>query len=117
MRFGRQSWVGMRTALALAAMLVQAAIPLLIAAEIAAASGTVPICRVATDDHKSGPQTPGHPCPICAAVAASAAFIATAPPVVSPSQLVIAYIFPTSRHKAPTYVFAAAYQSRAPPLA
>src|SRR6185437_3775629 len=80
MRTGRRSWYLAR-ALALAAMVAQAAIPLLIAAEIAAASNATPICSAATaGDHKSGPQNPGHTCPICAAMAASAAVTATASP-------------------------------------
>ena len=114
----RSQWFGVRTALALISVLAQAAIPLLIAAEIAAASNATPICSAATaGDHKSGPQNPGHTCPICAAMAASAAVTATAPPALPPPRVVVTRIVASLPQDAPAFVFAAAYRSRAPPQA
>lgn len=117
MRTGRRPWYLAR-ALALAAMLVQAAIPLLIATEIAAASNAVPICSASTaGDHKGGQQTPGHACPICAAMAASAAVTATVPPVLPLPRTVVTRIVTAPKQNAPAFVFAAPYRSRAPPQA
>ncbi|HEY7991316.1 MAG TPA: DUF2946 family protein [Stellaceae bacterium] len=115
----RSQWFGVRTALALISVLAQAAIPLLIAAEIAAASNAIPICSAATpsDRNRSNPHTPGHSCPICAAMAASAAVTATAPPVLPRPRIAIARIVTPLKQDAPAFVFAAAYRSRAPPQA
>jgi hypothetical protein len=116
MRIGlRSSWFITRAVLATFAIAVQALIPLVVAADIAAANAT-PICGSHADKH-GGRQNPTTACPICAALAASAAVTAPAPPALPLPRFVFAAIQPTPHQAAPDLHLAAAYRSRAPPIA
>ena len=81
------------------------------------AQGWDNLAATPSDRNRSSPHTPGHSCPICAAMAASAAVTATAPPVLPRPRIAIARIVTPLKQDAPAFVFAAAYRSRAPPQA
>lgn len=119
MRIGRRSsWLVTRTALALAAMTVQLLLPFVLAADIAAAAETMPICHVPSgDDHKGGQPNPATSCPICAALAAAAVVTATAPPAIPLPRVAVVSPPAPAPYFAPTILLAVAYRSRAPPHA
>ncbi len=119
------AWLG------LLALAVQVCLPLLIAAEIRAATAAapslslalaaVPICHAA-DEQTSGPGTGQPPdrhdragCPICTALAASLAFTAAVAPALPVPQGCAIALRVAASAPALSPRFAAAYRSRAPP--
>jgi hypothetical protein len=113
-----KSWFTASAALAMFAIVVQTMLPFVLAADIAAAANTAPICHVPSgDEQKNHQPTPANACPICTALAATnAAPTPLAPPIPLPQIVVIR---PTvGRHGEPADIsFPRSYRSRAPPLA
>lgn len=114
------------TGVAILAILVQALIPLLLAAEIDAAdAGSPPICSVAdhiADGPNSGPSGDRHKsggigvCPICVTLHASIAVITPMAAVLPlPSQAGSIGVAPRPQ-RVPVALAAASYRSRAPPV-
>jgi hypothetical protein len=118
MRIRRSRWFVMRAAIATFAIVVQALIPVVVAAEIAAAAGAPPICSVpAGGDHRGDHHSPSGTCSICTALAAASAVTAPAPPAVplprlTATSLPAAVTIDAAEIALPTF-----YRSRAPPLA
>ena len=100
------------------AMTVQILLPFVLAADIEAAANTVPICHVPSGgEHKGGQPNPATSCPICAALAATAAVTTPAPPAIPPPRVAVAPLPPPTLQHAPSLLFTTAYRSRAPPIA
>ncbi|HEY5211147.1 MAG TPA: DUF2946 family protein [Stellaceae bacterium] len=119
MRIGRRSsWFLSRAALATFAIVVQILSPFVVAAGIAAAANAPPICSVPSGDHRTDrPHDSGGACPICVALAATAAVMASIPPAI-PLPRLARIIAPVAvAHTAPDHELATAYRSRAPPIA
>jgi len=122
----RSRWFVLQARTAIVAILVQALIPFLVAAEIdTAVAGGLPICSVANltshepnsdpagDQHKSGGIGA---CPICMALHAS---IAAAVPIAAALPLPTQAVSLDTAHwqqRIPLVFVAASYRSRAPPI-
>lgn len=108
----------MRAALAMFAVSVQTLLPLVLAADIAAAASAPPICSVpAGGRHDPGRHDPGGACPICAALAATGAIAAPSPPTLPLPRFAGADAPAAVAQVAPAIHFTASYRSRAPPVA
>jgi hypothetical protein len=119
MRIGRRSsWFTARAMLAMFAIVVQALLPFVVAADIAAAAGAPPICHVPSGDHhKSGQPNPVNSCPICTALAAAGAITSPTPPAIPVPRFIYAAIPVSAAQNPPDLPLATSYHSRAPPAA
>ena len=98
------------------ALVVQALIPFMLAMEIGGAANAPPICGSASDHNGNQPKS-ADSCPICVALAATAAVTASTPPAI-PLPRLARIIAPVAvAHTAPDHALATAYRSRAPPIA
>lgn len=101
------------------AIVVQTLLPFVLAGAIVGTADATPICHAGSgDDHnKSGQSNPANTCPICTALAASAA-ITTAPPPTIPLPLAsVRPVEPNISQVSAEASLPASYHSRAPPLA
>ncbi len=114
----RRHWFTASAALAMFAAVVQTMLPLVLAADIAAAATATPICHVPSGDEQKNQQPgPAKSCPICTALAATVAATAPAPPAIPLPRIVVARL-PLALHEiAADISVPASYRSRAPPLA
>jgi hypothetical protein len=106
-----------RAGLAMAALLVQALLPFVIATNIAAAADSFPICHSSTsDEHKGGQPNPANSCPICIALAASVAITLPAPPAIPLPHFTVAVTPSIAAYEAAEISLPTLYRSRAPPV-
>jgi hypothetical protein len=106
-----------RAGLAMAALALQALIPFVIAAHVAAGADAFPICHSSTsDEHKSGQPNPVNSCPICIALAASVAVTLPAPPALPLPHFTVAVTPALAAHEAAEISLPTPYRSRAPPV-
>jgi hypothetical protein len=119
MRHRRHGWFVSRAALAMFAIVVQTLLPFVLAAAIVGSADATPICHVAPGNgHDKGRQPdPGHPCPICTALAASALVTTPTLAAIPLPQTSIRPVEPTISQVSAETSRSASYRSRAPPRA
>jgi hypothetical protein len=119
MRHRRHGWFVSRAALAMFAIVVQTLLPFVLAAAIAGTADATPICHVAPrNGHDKGRQPdPGHPCPICTALAASALVTTPTLAAIPLPQASIRRVAPSPSRVSVETSLPASYRSRAPPQA
>jgi hypothetical protein len=123
MRNGRHPsrWFVTRLSLAMVAVVIQALLPFVIAADIIVADAP-PICSIASADNRDHHRPDHHrdsggTCPICAALAAAAAIATPTTPIIPPPRFAGTMVSIAVARVGPDLDLPTSYRSRAPPLA